>query len=54
MKPVHGDGKGFMGLLGYGAVGHRSGLKAFHDLLHTFHFGKGDSFLREVKVKETS
>ena len=50
VKVVHGDGQCLMGFLGDGAVGHGSGLKPAHNLVHALHFFNGHTFFRIVKV----
>jgi len=52
---IHGNGQGFMCLSADGAIGHGTGHKTLHDILHRLHLLKGDgiSFIAEQSPQKT-
>ena len=42
-----------MGLLGNGAVGHRTRLKSLYNVLYTFYLIDGDTLFRIIKLQKT-
>ena len=53
MQHIHGNSKSLMCLLGNRSIGHCTCLKAFYDIVNTFHFLKGNSLFRIPKVHQT-
>ena len=52
VKPVHGNGKGLMRLLGNRSVGHGSGFEPCDNGIHTLHLCKRHSFFRVLKIHQ--
>ena len=45
VKMIHGNGKGLMGFLRDGAIGHGAGLEPLYDLVYALHFLNGHRLL---------
>ena len=54
VEHVHGKGKGLMGFLRNGTIGHGACLKPFYNAVHALNFLNGDAFFRETEVHKAS
>ena len=54
VQMIHGDGHGLMSLLGYGTVGHGTGLESGHNGLYRLYFLNRHTLFRIIEVHQSS